>query len=111
MIYEMRTYETAPGRMRDLLSRFEHHTLRIWDNHGIRQAGFWTVAVGDSVNKLIYLLEWDSMAHREKVWADFMADPEWERARAESERDGAILSNVTNAFLQPTAFSRTWRDA
>lgn len=110
MIYEMRTYETAPGRMGDLLSRFEHHTLQIWDRLGIRQAGFWTVAVGDSVNKLIYLLEWDSMAHREKAWADFMADPEWEAVRTKSERDGPILTNVSNAFLQPTAFSHTRRD-
>jgi hypothetical protein len=29
-----------PGRKPALLSRFENETLRIWEKHGIRQAGF-----------------------------------------------------------------------
>jgi hypothetical protein len=31
MIYELRIYTTLPGRMPNLLSRFENHTLRIWE--------------------------------------------------------------------------------
>jgi hypothetical protein len=105
MIYEMRTYHCLPGRMPALLKRFETATLRIWERHGIRQAGFWTYLVGPSSVELVYMLAWDSMAERETKWAEFNRDPEWQEARIASERDGPILKNVQNAFLQPTAFS------
>src|SRR5947208_8182061 len=48
MIYELRLYRCVPGRKPALLSRFENETLRIWEKHGIRQAGFWTTLIGKS---------------------------------------------------------------
>ena len=105
MIYEQRIYHAMPGRMPDLLKRFEEVTLPIWARLGIRQAGFWTVEVGGSNHDLIYLLAWDSMAEREQKWTAFLADPEWLRKRSESEQNGALISSFSNAFLKPTAFS------
>ena len=42
MIYEMRVYRCVPGRLPALLQRFQNVTLKLWDKHGIKQAGFWT---------------------------------------------------------------------
>ncbi|MBV9785025.1 MAG: NIPSNAP family protein, partial [Acidisphaera sp.] len=105
MIHELRIYHCMPGRLPALLKRFEEVTLGIWQRFGIRQAGFWTVLVGESNQDLYYLLQWESLAEREQRWNAFMADPEWVSKRAESERDGPILAGVTNTILQPTAFS------
>jgi hypothetical protein len=105
MIYELRVYHCVSGRLPALLKRFETVTLGIWARHGIRQAGFWTVLVGESSQDLFYLVQWESLAEREKKWSAFLADPEWIAKRAESERDGAIVASVSNSFLQPTAFS------
>ena len=105
MIYEQRIYTCIPGRLPALLKRFESATLKIWEKHGIRQAGFWTVLIGEGNHDLHYLLAWESLAEREKKWGAFMADPAWIAARAESERDGAILANIKSSLLQPTAFS------
>ncbi|MCX5496521.1 NIPSNAP family protein [Kaistia dalseonensis] len=105
MIYELRIYTTLPGRMPNLLNRFQNATLALWEKHGIRQAGFWTTLVGPSNNDLTYMIAWESMAERETKWGAFMADPEWIKARAESEKDGPIVANVASSFLQPTAFS------
>jgi len=105
MIYELRIYSCVPGRLPKLLRRFEDHTLKIWEKHGIRQAGFWTVHVGDGNNDLHYLLAWESLAEREKVWEAFLADPAWIKVRADTESDGPIIANVKSAFLKPTAFS------
>jgi len=105
LIYELRVYTTLPGRMPDLLNRFQNVTLGVWEKHGIRQAGFWTTLIGASNNELTYLIAWESMAERETKWAAFMADPDWIRGRAESEKNGFIVANVTSSFLQPTAFS------
>ncbi len=47
MIYELRVYHTMPGKLPDLLKRFDTITLKIWERHGIKQAGFWTTLVGE----------------------------------------------------------------
>ena len=105
MLYELRVYRCIPGRLPALLKRFETVTLGMWERHGIRQAGFWTTVIGESNQDLTYLLAWDSMGEREQKWNAFQSDPEWIAARAESERDGAIVANITSSFLQPTGFS------
>ncbi len=105
MIYEYRVYTCLPGRLPALLKRFETATIKIWEKHGIKPAGFWTVLIGDGNHDLHYLIAWESLADREKKWATFQADPAWIAARAESERDGPILSNVNSMLLTPTAFS------
>jgi NIPSNAP len=80
MIYEQRIYRCIPGRLPALLKRFENETLKIWEKHGIRQAGFWTVLVGDGSHDLHYMLAWDSLADRETKWNAFQADPVWHKA-------------------------------
>lgn len=105
MIYELRVYRCIPGRLPALLKRFDTITLKIWERHGIRQAGFWTTLVGESNMDLHYLLAWESLAEREAKWNAFQADPEWIAKRAETEKDGAIVANVANSFLAPTSFS------
>ena len=105
MIYEVRIYRCVPGRLPALLNSFANITLKIWERHGIKQAGFWTTLVGESNQDLHYLLAWESLADRDKKWAAFQADPEWIAKRAETEKDGAIVNNVSNQLLVPTAFS------
>lgn len=105
MIYELRVYHAMPGRMPDLLNRFDTITLKIWERMGIRQAGFWTVLVGESNQDLYYLLAWESLAEREEKWGKFMVDPEWTTKRAKTEENGPLISGYSNSFLQPTAFS------
>lgn len=105
MIHELRIYHCAPGRLPALLKRFETITLGLWEKHGIRQAGFWTVEIGESNNDLYYLLEWESLAEREEKWTAFTTDPEWLAKRAETEKDGPMLTHLSNTILRPTRFS------
>jgi hypothetical protein len=105
MIYELRIYTCLPGRLPDLMRRFEDHTLGLWERHGIEQAGFWTTLIGNSNNDLTYMLRWPSLAAREERWSAFIADPEWQEARKASEANGPIVANVASQFLTPTGFS------
>ena len=105
MIYEMRVYRCVPGRLPALLKRFDTITLKLWEKHGIRQAGFFTTLVGESHQELTYLLAWESLADREKKWTAFQSDPDWIAARAKTEEDGQIVSNIVNQLLVPTASS------
>ena len=85
MIYELRVYHCVPGRLPDLVKRFDTLTLPLWKKHGIEQAGFWTTGIGDSNQTLYYFLKWDSLADREKKWNAFQADPQWISARRDRE--------------------------
>ena len=105
MIYELRIYHCIPGRLPALLNRFETITLKLWERHGIKQAGFWTVGIGDANQDLQYLFEWESLAAREKKQAAVATAPEWLEKRAATEADGQIVASVNNQILMPTKFS------
>jgi len=105
MIYEMRVYRCVPGRLPALMKRFDTVTLKLWEKHGIKQAGFFTTLIGESNQELTYFLAWDSLAYREKKWAAFQSDQEWIAARAKTEEDGQIVSNIVSQLLVPTPFS------
>ena len=104
MIYEWRVYEILPGRMANINNRFANITLKLFQKHGIKVIGFWEAIVGTS-NTLYYMLAFENMAHREKAFNAFASDPEWIKARAESEKDGPIVSRVHNMLLRPTSYS------
>ena len=105
MIHELRIYHCMPGRLADLNNRFANITLKIWEKHGIRQVGFWTVLIGPSNHVLYYMLEWESLAERERKWNAFAGDPEWINARARTEEQGPLLHHLENYMLTPTAYS------
>jgi len=105
LIYELRVYRALPGRLPALLDRFDKITLKLWEKHGIRQAGFFTTLIGASNNELTYMLAWESLAEREERWTAFVKDPAWAQARENSERDGPITETITNQILVPTSFS------
>jgi hypothetical protein len=103
MIYELRVYEVAPGKLPALHDQFQQVTLKIFDRLGFRQAGFWTADVGTS-NELIYLLAWESLAEREQKWAEFRAS-EWPQMQAKTEADGPFLLRIRSSILRPTPYS------
>lgn len=105
MLYELRIYTAMPTRLPDLLARFRDHTVELFAKHGIRNVGYWTNTVGGRNDELWYILAFEDMAHRERVWTAFATDPEWLAVRAASEKDGPLLHHLENRFLSPTDFS------
>lgn len=105
MVYELRIYHCAPGRLSALNRRFEEVTLKFWEEFEIRPVGFWTTLVGPSSQTLTYLIRWDSLAERESKWNAFASHPEWIAARAYSEKDGVIVEKVENQLLEATCYS------
>lgn len=106
MIHELRIYHCLPGKIGALNERFANTTLKLWEKHGIVPVGFWTVLIGPSNNALYYLLQWESLADRERKWTAFATDPAWLAARAKSEESGPILERTENCMLTPTAYSK-----
>lgn len=104
MIYEWREYEVALGKMGALHERFQNVTLRLFEKHGINVIGFWETVIGTS-GILYYMVAYEDLAHREKAWDAFIKDPEWIKAKRESEKDGRLVKTVKNMVLKPTSYS------
>jgi hypothetical protein len=105
MIYELRVYTVHPGKMRDLQARFRDHTARLFEKHGMTNVGYWTNTIGGRSDELVYILGFENLAARETSWAAFQADPDWHRARAESEANGPLVHHTENRIMTPTDFS------
>ena len=103
-IQELRVYDTMPGKLPALHDRFANHTMGLFEKHGIENIAYWTEEVGVS-NRLVYMLGYASLGDREKSWTAFQADPEWQRVRAESEKDGALVRVSRHSILRPTPYS------
>ena len=104
MIYEYRAYYVMPGRMPDIQKRFADVTMRLFAKHGIRVVGFWEPVIGES-NELVYICAYDDLAHRERTWAAFLADTEWQAAKQATEANGPLVERVVNKVWRPTRFS------
>ena len=106
LIYEWRIYEAFPGRLEALNERFSKITLKYFEKQGIKVIGFWTALVGTS-NILYYMIAFDDLAHREKAWNAFSTDPDWVKARRETEEKsgGPLTERIVNMILKPTDYS------
>lgn len=105
-LFEIRTYTAHPGKMEALHRRFREHTHRLFVRHGIEPVGYWTVTEGEGAGgTLVFLLAYPGREAREAAWKAFLADPEWQRAKAESEKDGPLVARVDSRFLSPADYS------
>ena len=105
MIYELRIYTAATGKMPDLLARFRDHTCDLFEKHDMKNVGYWLNTVGGRSDELWYMLAYENMAAREDAWQAFIADTDWAKVKAESERDGPLVDYIENRFMTPTEFS------
>ena len=105
-VFELRTYTAAPGKFEALQKRFRDHTLRIFEKHGMQNIGYWIPAdPPNSENTLTYIIAHKDREAAKKSWADFQADPEWQKVRTESQKDGSLTTKVESVFLNPADFS------
>jgi hypothetical protein len=106
-VFELRTYDSPDGKLVDLHRRFRDHTCALLKKHGAKLVGFWTPQdeKQGKATKLIYLLSFPSREAAEKSWKEFRDDPDWQKAKAESEKNGPIVQHVESVFLDPTDYS------
>lgn len=102
-VYELRTYTTLPGRLPALNKRFAEHTLKLFEKHGMKNEMYWVPS--DEENKLIYVVSHASREAADQSWKAFQADPDWQKARAESEKDGKIVEKVERVWMKATDYS------
>lgn len=104
--FEMRQYTANEGKMDALHARFRDHTNRLFTKHGIEMIGYWTVNSGEGAGKtLVFVLAYPSKEEHAKRWKAFAEDPEWKKAKDDSEKGGVLVGKVVNFFMDPTDYS------
>lgn len=106
-LYELRIYTAAPGKMEALHKRFRDHTLKMFEKHGIKNVGYWTVADEKEPQRLYYIVAYPDLASREKMLIKgIAADPEFLKIVAESEKEGKLTTKIESVLLSPTDYSK-----
>ena len=108
-VFELRTYVTNPGKLDALNQRFANHTAGLFEKHGMKNFGYWIpFDTPDSENTLIYLIHHESRQQADANWKAFVSDPDWQRVRKESEKNGKILAQPPERiFLRALDFLPT----
>jgi hypothetical protein len=107
-IFEMRTYESPSkeGNLRKI-GMFNDGEIAIFRKTGLHPVFFGEALAGANLPNLTYLLTFADMEEREKNWAVFRNDPDWKKLSSTPGLGNAeILSNITNSFLRPAAYSQ-----
>lgn len=105
-VFELRTYTTHPGKLDALNARFRNHTVKLFEKHGMTNVVYTTpMDAPQSQNTLIYLLAHKSREAAKASFDAFRSDPDWVKARTESEAAGPIVIKVDSVFLTPTDYS------
>jgi hypothetical protein len=106
-IFELREYKAKPGKFDALNARFRDHTCQLFKKHGIEVVGFW-IPTDENADTLLYMVSFPSVEAQKKAWEAFRADPEWVKAKADSEKDGPLLispNGVTTKNYKATDYS------
>ena len=105
-IYELRVYHASPGKLEALHARFRDHTCKLFQKHGMELIGFWTPTEGEEAkDTLYYILAFPNVEAQKKAWDAFKADPEWIKAKADSEKDGVLVQQHESKNLKATDYS------
>jgi hypothetical protein len=103
LVYELRTYTTAEGRLPALHARFRDHTMRLFEKHGIKNVMYWTPT--DKKNTLVYVIAHKSRAAADKSWKAFVSDADWKKVYKESLESGPIVTDIKREYLKKTEYS------
>lgn len=106
-IFELRTYESQNFvTLARKVGMFNNGEAHIFERLGMRPVFFSETIVGRKQPNLTYMLSFDSLADRERLWTAFGSDPEWKKLSSEPQlKDAEIVANISNVIMGPLPFS------
>jgi len=108
-VFELRTYEshsrTASNKKMEMFEKGGE--IAIFKRLGMAPVFFARDVIGTRLPSLTYMLVFADMAARDKGWADFGRDPEWEKLRVQpGYTNPEVLSGTNVSLLRPTDYSQ-----
>ena len=106
-VFELRMYESNNTfTLARKIKMFNEGEIGIFKRLGMRPVFYGETLIGARMPNLVYMLSFDNLAAREKLWQAFGADPEWQKLRVQPGfSDAENVSNISNSILRPLPFS------
>ena len=107
-IFELRTYESHSEKAaKKKIEMFNRGEIAIFRRAGLTPVFFGETLAGANLPNLTYMLVYEDMAAHDKQWSAFSADPEWKKlSTTPGYTDPEIVSNISNTYLRPAAYSQ-----
>ncbi|MDB5850773.1 MAG: hypothetical protein JWP29_4525 [Rhodoferax sp.] len=106
-IHELRLYRIQPGRMGDIVHRWQDDLHSLFPKHGIRPLGTWTAFSGGKAPLFVYLMGWRNLQQRTQSFAGFVADPAWAEVRNRTNAGSELVERYEILFLRAV---RAWQE-
>jgi hypothetical protein len=106
-VFELRIYESQSAAARVKKAKmFNDAEIGVFQRIGMRPVFIGESVVGGRQPNITYMLSFDSLGDREKLWSAFGSDPEWKKISGPPElKDAKIVANISNFMLHPLPFS------
>ena len=106
-IFEIRTYESNDAvTLQKKIDMFNNGEMQIFQRLGMNPVFFGEALVGAKLPHLTYMLAFEDLAARDKLWKAFGSDPAWQKLRVTPGlADADIVSNISNSLVRATGFS------
>jgi hypothetical protein len=107
-LFELRIYESNnTSTLRKKIKMFNDGEIGAFQRAGGQPVFFGESLIGPNQPSLTYMLSYEDLAGRDKVWKAFGADPEWQKLRTTPGlSDAEIVSNIGNYLVTPLPFSQ-----
>lgn len=102
MLYDLRTYSTRPGRVKQQLALYAEHGFEVQRRHLGDPAAFLVTETGP-LNSYVHLWAYDSAAQREELRRALGADPAWAAYLAKAAEAGHVIGQE-NRLMVPAPF-------
>jgi len=118
-MYEFRFYAVSHGRMAPELALIYDMAINgapaepggppaykesLWERYGVpRPVGVWTVASGQRMPGLLYIIPWQSMTERDAIFPRFWTDPFWRARRAEATQGSPLVESIETWLMSPSS--------
>ena len=99
MIYEGRLVTVIRGMEKEWASRVLHQFFPELEKRGARPMGVFQTVIGNSQDFYI-VIQFDNLAHREKVFAAMAKDPAWQKVE-EAWLEVPTIANIYTSMIKP----------
>jgi hypothetical protein len=107
-VFELRTYESPSDQdHKRKIEMMQSGEEAIFAKAGFSQVFYGDTLIGPRLPNLTYMLSYESVAVRDKLWSAFANAPEWKAMQALPRYAFEnIVSNITNVILAPAPYSQ-----
>lgn len=101
MIFDVRTYDIAPGKLKAFVDVFETYGKPVADRHGLQLVGFFTSRIG-RLNQVLHIWKYDDLSQFEALRTARDADPGWAVYR---EKNAGMIVAQEDKIMDGAPFS------